>query len=101
MAVLREAMPFADSPALADSTAAVASSEGEVASTGEAVTAAEATDSLNEVMENMKHEMMKITTIPLAFVAMWASAAFPSLAQQPAQPTFPSAVPANPSLFEA
>jgi Protein of unknown function (DUF2950) len=41
-------------------------------------------------------------TVPWALLVIWAMAgAFPSVAQQPAQPTFPSAADATKSLFQA
>ena len=50
----------------------------------------------------MIRETMTTTAIPLAIVAIWATAgAYRALAQQPAQPTFPSAVEASQNLFQA
>src|SRR5258705_8636796 len=96
MAVLPEATLPEDNPVLAASTEVVASMAAAASTEAAAVE-----DSSNEVMENMKHKMMKTTTIPLAFLATLVIGVFPSLAQQPAQPTFPSAADATQSLFEA
>jgi hypothetical protein len=44
----------------------------------------------------------KINVIPCALIAMWTtSCAYQAMAQQPAQPTFPSAAEASQSLFQA
>jgi Protein of unknown function (DUF2950) len=52
------------------------------------------------VIETMKQETIKV--IPFALIAMWTtSGAYQAVAQQPAQPTFPSAAEATLSLFQA
>jgi len=87
-----------------------ASTEAEAASTEAA------TDSSNEVMETMKQgvknmiyeSLQKLSgrarsaTVPFALLAMWTTGgAYQCRAQQPAQPTFPSAAEAGLSLFQA
>lgn len=67
----------------------------------EASTVAEgAGDRSNEVMEIMKQQIIKM--IPFALIAMWTtSGAYQAVAQQPAQPTFPTTAEASQSLFHA
>ena len=89
MAVWREITRTVDSPALAESMAA------EEASTAEA-----AGDSLYEVIETMKQQLLNV--IPFALTAMWIiGGACQAVAQQPAQPAFLSAAEASESLFQA
>lgn len=69
-------------------------------STAEAAASTEAAgDRSNEVIEIMKQEMINV--IPFALIAMWTtSGAYQAVAEQPAQPTFPSAAEASQSLFQ-
>ena len=78
----------------------------------EAATAA-VTDRSNEVMKIMKQGVKNMickslpnrarsAAVPLALLVMWTtSGAYRGLAQQPAQPTFPSAAEASQGLFQA
>ena len=66
----------------------------------EASTAEAAGDSLYEVIETMKQQVLNV--IPIALIVMWTTGgACQAVAQQPAQRAFPSAVEASQSLFEA
>jgi hypothetical protein len=57
-------------------------------------------DSSKRGDEIMRQETINV--IPCALIAMWTtSCAYPVMAQQPAQPTFPSAAEASQSLFQA
>jgi hypothetical protein len=126
MAEMRELTPSEDSPALAAFTAAQAFTEAvsavEVstagvaeASTEEAGMEAEATDRSNEVIKTMKRETINMINwwqdssgrtraamVPFAILAIWVTnGAYPSLAQQSAQPTFQSTAEASQALFQA
>lgn len=58
-----------------------------------------AIDSSNEVIEVMKQKVINMR--PFALLAIWTiSGAYQSVAQQPPQPTFPSAAEASQSLFQ-
>jgi hypothetical protein len=116
MVGLRDPIPSGDSRVLA---ASMEEASLAVASMAEAGTAAEATDSSLRGDEDMKRETTKLTNrfnvsvqrfsgcvrsamVPFAILAMWAiNGANPGLAQQSAQPTFPSATQASQTLFEA
>jgi hypothetical protein len=61
-------------------------------------TAEAAGDRPEEMIEIMKQRMINV--IPIALIAMWTTSGAYQ-AQQPAQPTFPSAAEATQSLFQA
>src|ERR1043166_3150493 len=56
---------------------------------------------INHWLQNLSARV-RFAMVPLAMLAVWVtSGAYPSLAQQAAEPTFPSATEASQSLFQA